>query len=151
MLFSCQPSGDELKFYLMGFRMLMIIAITIDEAFLEYESADTKCLTWWCGIRTSGTMTRFRGRLVDLLPEKLLTDDLASGVVKICPESIRTDDLTSGSPFQAFDREPHWRQYKEQSSHQIQFLYSSASPCVTCSQRWISTNCTNAIHQLTMN
>lgn len=109
----------------MGFKMLMITSLTIDETFLEYGSLDKGCLTCWCEITTTGSITGFQGRLVSLLSEKWLTDALQSGIVKICNASVTADDLMSRGPFQTSDRELNWRQYKEQSTCQINFLYSS--------------------------
>lgn len=86
--------------------MLLIMA-DMDGTFLEYGLADKRCReTYCCGIRSTGAVTGFPGRLVNLLSRKLLIDAFQSGLVKICPAFIRSgDDLTSGGPFQAYDRE----------------------------------------------
>lgn len=89
----------------MGFRMLLIVA-DIDGTFLEYGLVDKRCRkTYCCGIRGTGTVTGFPGRLVNLLSRKLLIDAFQSGLVKICPACIRSNDLMSRGPFQAFNRE----------------------------------------------
>lgn len=85
--------------------MLLIMA-DMDGTFLEYGLADKRCRKTYCwGIRSTGAVTGFPGRLVNLLSRKLLIVAFQSGLVKICPAFIRSDDLTSRGPFQAYDRE----------------------------------------------
>ena len=54
--------------------MLLMVA-DIDGTFLEYGLVDKRCRkTYCCGIRGTGTVTGFPGRLVNLLSRKLLID-----------------------------------------------------------------------------